>query len=174
MLSDGTWTYSYDTQGNTIEKTLGSGQQTWYYSYNNQNQLTGVIETSDGTTQVMTESFLYDALGNQIEQVLWQSGVGTTITKQAYDGQTLLMDLTSSVTVQMRYFAGNGPDEWVARQDASGNTNYYLSDNLGSIVAIVSASGNLVDSISYDAFGNVTGQSDTCIDGEHWLCGDVR
>src|SRR6185437_10606605 len=51
------------------------------------------------------------------------------------------------------------------RQDGSGNTYYYLSDNLGSIVGIVNASGSLVDSINYDAFGNVTGQSDSALTG---------
>ena len=61
LLSDGTWTYSYDADGNMIEKTLGAGLQTWYYSYNAQNQLTEAIETSDGTTEVETVSYTYDA-----------------------------------------------------------------------------------------------------------------
>ncbi len=165
LLSDGTWTYSYDAAGNMTEKTLGTGLETWYYYYNNQNHLTEVVETSDGSTEVMTETYSYDALGNQIKQVVWQSGVGTTTTEQVYDDQTLLMDLDGSGDLQTRYFAGNGPDQWVARQDASGNTYYYLTDNLGSVVGIVSASGSLVDSISYDAFGNVTGQTDSALTG---------
>ena len=97
---------------------------------------------------------------------VWISGSDTTtVTKQVYDGQTLLMDLDGSGTLQIRYFAGNGPDQWVARQDGGGTTAYYLSDNLASIIGIVSASGSLVDVNSYDAFGNVTGQSDAALAG---------
>ena len=32
LLSDGTWTYSYDAENNRIGKTKGSGLETWYYT----------------------------------------------------------------------------------------------------------------------------------------------
>ena len=53
MTNDGTYTYMYDAVGNLTEKTKGTGLETWYYSYDNANELTGVNETSNGTTSIL-------------------------------------------------------------------------------------------------------------------------
>ncbi len=46
-------------------------------------------------------------------------------------------------------------DELLARTSSGGTTAWYLTDNLGSVRDIVNSSGNELDHIVYDSFGNI-------------------
>src|SRR5262249_23486604 len=60
--NDGVYTYTYDAEGNVIKKSKGANADTWLYSYNNANQLTGVQDrASDGGTLLMQATYSYDA-----------------------------------------------------------------------------------------------------------------
>ena len=102
------------------EKSKGTGLETWYYTYDNLNHLLSVKQTSNGTTTIMYEAYTNDVYGNVIKEVDTLSGVTTTI-EHVYNGTTLVMDLNSSNAVQMRYLAGGQTNEWLGRQDGSGN-----------------------------------------------------
>jgi RHS repeat-associated protein len=60
-----------------------------------------------------------------------------------------------------RYLFGAGVvtgavvDEILARTSSGGTTAWYLTDNLGSVRDIVNTSGNELDHIVYDSFGNI-------------------
>ena len=86
------------------------------------------------------------------------SGTGTVTTEHVYSGSTLLMDLTSSNAIQTRYLAGTSANEWL-RQDSSGNTYWYETDRLGSVIGVTNSSGTMVDTITYDGFGNILSNS---------------
>jgi RHS repeat-associated protein len=47
----------------------------------------------------------------------------------------------------------------LARQDSSGNTYWYQTDRLGSVIGVTNASGTVVDTITYDGFGNILSES---------------
>ena len=47
------------------------------------------------------------------------------------------------------------------RTSSSGTTAWYLTDQLGSVRFIENTSGTVLDAITYDAFGNITSQSDS-------------
>ena len=40
LVTDGTWNYAYDNEGNIVQKVRISDGQTWLYSYDNANRLT--------------------------------------------------------------------------------------------------------------------------------------
>ncbi len=63
MSSDGTYTYTYDAVGNLTQKTTGSGSSlvTWTYSYDNANELTGIVETGSSGTMLQI-TYMYDVL----------------------------------------------------------------------------------------------------------------
>ncbi len=61
----------------------------------------------------------------------------------------------------MRYLFGPAVDQILARTSSSGTTAWYLTDQLGSVRFIENTSGTVLDAITYDAFGNITGQSDS-------------
>jgi RHS repeat-associated protein len=58
----------------------------------------------------------------------------------------------------MRYLDGLAVDEILAQTDASGDTSWYLTNQLGSVVAIASTSA-VLDQIVYDPFGNIVTQT---------------
>ena len=126
-----------------------------------------VNETSNGVTSIMTATYTYDAFGNMVKEVEWQTGVGTTTTEHVYDQLTgnLLLDLNSSNALVMRYMSGDTQNEYLGRQDGSGNTSWYMTDRLGSVIGITNGSGTATDTIVYDAFGNKTSESAPSVTG---------
>jgi RHS repeat-associated protein len=48
----------------------------------------------------------------------------------------------------------------LARTSSGGTIAWYLTDNLGSVDNIVDTSGNVLDTIVYDSFGNIVSESD--------------
>jgi len=58
------------------------------------------------------------------------------------------------------YIYGPG-GEIVEQIDGSGNAYFYHADQLGSIRALTNSSGSVIDSYSYDAYGNITVLSET-------------
>jgi RHS repeat-associated protein len=158
LSSTGTDTYTYDANGNLIQDVTSVGD-TWTYTYNAANEQTSAVETDADNTVLASVSDTYDVFGNRIAET--DTLGGTTTTKMVYtpDG-TLYADLNSTGTVQTRYLAGNGPNDWMARVDSSG-VEWLLTDHLGSIRDVVNNAGTVLDAISYDAFGNIlSGETD--------------
>jgi RHS repeat-associated protein len=172
LLNDGTWTYTYDHDGQMTEKSMGASATTWFYSYNNAGQMTSAIEDSQptGGTLLAQATFVYDAMGNRVEQDEYTQSSGlTTVTRFAYDGQNVWADLNGSNQLQTRRVFLNGVDQVFARMDSSGNAAWYLGDHMGSIRVVMNSADTTTDVIGYDAFGNVTNESSSTFgDRYHW------
>jgi hypothetical protein len=75
---------------------MGANAATWYYSYDNNNQMTSAVEDSKptGGTVLATATYLYDAQQNRIEQDEWTQSSGLlTVTRFAADGNQVWADL---------------------------------------------------------------------------------
>jgi len=73
----------------------------------------------------------------------------------------VILDLDGSNDVQTRYLRGDVVDELFGRAEMSGPAAYWhLNDHLGSVRDIVDDTGDLLETISYDAFGNITARAD--------------
>jgi hypothetical protein len=77
------------------------------------------------------------------------SGDSTTY---VYDGQDVIKDINSDNST-VEYLNGLGVDNKL-RQTSSSTTLYFVHDHLGSARALTDVSGNVVESIDYDSFGN--------------------
>src|ERR1700731_927546 len=79
--TDGTWTYTYDANGNLTKKTMGLSSTTWTYGYDVKNELTQAQEwtkdPTNGGSVELEEDFKYDVFGSLIET---DSTVGSTTT----------------------------------------------------------------------------------------------
>jgi RHS repeat-associated protein len=172
LSNDGTYTYTYDPAGNLIEKSKGSGLETWYYTYDNKNELLSVRDTSDGSTNLLTLTYTYDALGNQVSQTEWKSsGGGAVVTEHAYDDHgNVWADLTSANTIEMRYIRAASTNQLLAQVDGGGNLFWYLTDKLGSVRDVVSAAGTTItDHIDYGAFGKIVLETNSIVAGRAYL-----
>jgi RHS repeat-associated protein len=162
MTNDGTWTYTYDAEGNVAQKSSGGPNgDTWKYTYDNQNHMTSAVETANtGGTTLVYATYTYDAFGNLVEEDVWtqQSG-STTVTRYGSDGSNTWADLNGSNALQTRYLSGDNVDQVFAQVSAAGAAAWYLTDNQGSVRNVTNASGTLQDTVTYDAFGSVTYES---------------
>jgi RHS repeat-associated protein len=178
-LSDGTYSYTYDAEGNLSSKRNQSTGYTWTYSYDNANELTGVVEADNLGHTKMQAIYKYDAFGNRIEKDVDPTGGGTfTVTRFGYDGWKIMLDasgarknaivglanwdvwadLDGNNNLLTRYLRGDAVDQLFARVN-SGGAAWYLPDWHGSVRDMVDGSGVRQDIIAYDGFGNVTSES---------------
>ncbi len=85
-------------------------------------------------------------------------GGSTVTTRFAYDGREIWADLTSTNSLQTRYVRGERVLELLARI-AGGTVAWILADRMGSVRNVVGNTGAVIDTISYDGYGNITNES---------------
>ncbi len=157
LLSDGTYSYTYDNEGNTTSQTdIATGSVT-YYSYNDENELVGEKEENSQGQVLSQETFTYDVFGNQIGQDLNRAQQWTV-----YNGSNPYMQFNGSGQLQERYLANpTGLNQFYGQVGASGTTEWYLTDNLGSVRQVVSTSGSVLDALTFDPYGNLVTQTNS-------------
>jgi RHS repeat-associated protein len=161
MTSDGTWNYQYDNEGNVILKTKISNGETWSYGYDNVNHLVSAIH-KDGQGNLITQvTEKYDVFGNRLEEDVYTQATGQTVVSRfAFDGNNVWADLDGNNQLLMRRLYLDGDNQPFARITAAGVATWYLADHLGSIRDLQdNLSGFLVDHLDYDAYGNVTNET---------------
>jgi RHS repeat-associated protein len=127
---------TYDANGNL----LSDGANT--YGWDARNHLVGI---SGGSAA----SFVYDPFGRRAQKT-----VGGLSTQFLYDNSNPVQELQSG-TPSANLMTGLGIDEFFTRTDSSGPMSF-LTDMLGSTLALTDTSGTVATSYSYDPFGNVT------------------
>lgn len=135
-------THTYDLNGNVA----GDGTNT--YGWNARNQLTSI---SGG----ISASFGYDGTGRRRTKTIGSTQIGFL-----YDGLNFVQELNgSAVTANL---VTGGIDEVFLRKEGSTARNF-LSDALGSIIALGDAAGTLQTTYSYEPYGktSVTGSANT-------------
>ena len=170
LLNDGTWTYTYDTAGNVISKSQGTGGNTWTYSYNFRNEMTSAVETDSSSSVLVSIAYGYDVYGNLIHQST-TTGAGTVTNQFVVDGWDVLgqnngpgnwpvlLQLDGDGNLLYRYL-GSNTESALMRVDSSNTINWLVTDRQGSLVQVTDVSGTVLDQLSYDAYGNITAQSD--------------
>jgi RHS repeat-associated protein len=147
LTSTSNASYTYDNNGNTLTKVVGSN--TTSYAWDFENRLTSV--TLPGTSG--TVSFKYDPFDRRIYK---SSTSGLSVF--AYDGNNLIEETNSSGTVVARYQQGLNIDEPLALL-RSGSTSFYHADGLGSVTSLSNGVGSLAQTYAYDSFGKQTNSS---------------
>ncbi len=147
LTSTSNATYTYDHNGNTLTKVVGSNTTQYFWDY--ENRMSSVTLPGSGGTV----SFKYDPFGRRIYK---SSSTATSV--YAYDGDNLIEETNSSGGVVARYSQGLNIDEPLAMLRSS-TTSYYQTDGLGSITSLSSGAGALAQTYTFDSFGNQTASS---------------
>ncbi len=129
-------TLSYDANGNLT----AFGTQT--YTWNDRNQL--------GSTSGGAASFAYDGLGRRVSKT-----VSGTTTKYLYDGANVVQEQDSAGAPTANLLTGLGIDQVFSRTDSAGERSF-LTDALGSTIALADTSGVIQISYTYEPFGAAT------------------
>ena len=147
LLEDATYTYSYDNNGNLVQKTDKASNETTDYIYNAENKLIRIDLPGGSVAQ-----YRYDALGRRIEK-----DVDGVATRYVYDGEDILMEFDGTNTQIARYTHGFGIDEPLIMERV-GQSLFYQADGLGSIIDLTDINGAVVQSYVYNSFGNIEQQ----------------
>ncbi|MGH3659230.1 MAG: RHS repeat-associated core domain-containing protein, partial [Micromonosporaceae bacterium] len=137
--------YTFDPQGNRTSVTSLNGT-TVNHAYDQANRLTGY-----GTTA----TYRYNGAGLRTSKTV--SGVTTDFVWSVAEGLPLLL---SEGTTNYIYGPGGLPLE---RVDSTGAVVYYHHDQLGSTRALSNATGAVVATYTYDAYGNLTASTGSAV-----------
>jgi len=163
LTSDGTWNYFYDQNGNRIGKKNISTGEWWSYGYDNRNRLVTAQDVMIGVQ--MQGTYAYDALGKRVEKDVWTGS--TVVTRFAYDGSEIWADLSSGNALQTRYIRGDSVLELLARISSGGTAAWILVDRMGSLRNVIDNTGAVIDTITYDGYGNITNETNAANGGQY-------
>lgn len=142
LVSDSSFTYTSDANGNVTSRTSRASGQTTAYVYDSGNhrvQVNGPLGT--------IATYKLDAAGNRVEK-----NAGGTITRYVYDGKNVLAILDANNNLLQLFTNGPGiASPLIAR--INGTDYFYHADALGSITALTDINGNVVETYEYQAFG---------------------
>ncbi|WP_414529508.1 Ig-like domain-containing protein [Nodularia chucula] len=166
ILSDGQFNYTYDKEGNLATKSnIATGIVTTY-NYDFRNRLVGVIDIDASGNTTQSVEFKYDAFDRRISKT-----VNGQTTYFVNDGDDIWAELNQAEEIVNRYLQGANVDELIARYNSDEGTNWYLTDRLGTVRDVVNSVGNLINSIDYDSFGQIAGQTNPNLDDKFAFTG---
>jgi RHS repeat-associated protein len=169
-----TTSYAFDAFGNRTSMTVGAA--TTSYSYDDADRITAVTPPSPASAINYTWDDNGDLTARGSDSFSWDyedrmvsATVSSVTTAFAYRGDglrnskttggnttTFTWDVAGGLPVVLddgnQYLYGAG----LVSQKQSGNWYYYLSDGLGSTMAIVDSSGNTQNTYTYDVYGTPT------------------
>jgi RHS repeat-associated protein len=141
LLSVGAAQFTYDLNGNLATSSAPGDSRT--YEWDAENRLKRVVRNGAELAR-----FAYDPLGRRIEK----TAAGVT-QRFVYDGEDIVLGTTGMLPWLFHH--GPGIDEVLAKEYVGGATYFTHADGLGSLVKSTDASGAVVFTRRYDAFGNL-------------------
>ncbi len=167
--TDKTYAFSYDSNGNLVEKrgqgAISSNVTT--YSWDKQNRLTGITQTGqpnanpnpilgNNASDHITATFSYDQFGRRTNKAININGTANDVS-YVYDGDQAVGETSS--TANTSQLTGLAIDEHIARYTGQEQL-VYLTDALGSIIAQTKADGSFQNKYGYSPYGQVAKDTD--------------
>jgi RHS repeat-associated protein len=163
LSSDGTYEYTGDDEGNLVTKTRVADGARTEFTWDHRQRLTQVLVYDQWGTVLQEERFTYDALDRRIGVWVDADGSGSEAAVQTwtlYDGGNVYADFDGSGALTYRYLYGPALDQLFARVDAAGSDIvWHLSDRQGSVRQLVNTAGTVLDTLTYDSYGNLLSES---------------
>jgi RHS repeat-associated protein len=163
LLSNGTYNYEYDGEGNRTKRTEIATGKVDEYVWDYRNRLVSVV-TRDSSGNVINKKsdYTYDAFDKRISKSVDADGDGSgsaTVEKYVYDGDNLALVFDGEGNQKERFLHGRSVDSVIAQENADGQVLWALSDNQGSVRDVIDSNGNVLNHLVYDSFGRVIGET---------------
>lgn len=184
LLSDGTYDYDYDDEGNMILRTETATGAVRQFEWDHRNRLRRVTDRASAAGVITNEAtYTYDALDRRIAKTVDADGEGAaveTTEHYVYDGIHVLLEFTDGdgsgsvdqPVLSVRNLFGPGVDQVLAQEViASAQTRWLLADHLGTVRDIVDDTSSVLNHILYDSYGNVISQTDSLITTRYLFTG---
>ena len=164
----------YDANGNLVSHTTDEKQLQYVYDY--ADRLVEIVDLTSGLPETLA-TYSYDAVGRRISKTVYPAPpLGPAETHFVYDGRAIIeerdafgvvgtsfvLDGTRSqddgVVRTFTWKQTSGPFTFSGRSgnllmNSGGQDYYYLHDDLGNVLALTDAGGNVVERYDYDDFG---------------------
>ena len=156
-----TTAYGYGDTNWKDKLTSYDGQSITYDAIGNPLSYRGMTMSWTGrrlnsiTNSGVSNSYLYDANGIRIRKT-----IGSTVTEYFTNGSTILAEKTGSNILWYIYDS----DGEILGFTYNGTPYYYIKNVQGDVYKVVNASGSVVASYTYDAWGKVTASSGAMAD----------
>jgi RHS repeat-associated protein len=150
LTAAGSVSYSYDANGNTINQTdSATTGNTRNYVYDTSDRLIQVRDANNTLIAV----YSYDPFGRRLSK---DSGTQKTFYLYNEEGLIAEADATGQVTKSYGYAPNSTYMTNPLFMKTGANYYYYQNDHLGTPQKLVTQSGQVVWSATYDAFGSAT------------------
>jgi RHS repeat-associated protein len=174
LLSDSQYSYTWDAEGNLATRTSLTDGSISRFVYDHRNRLTQVTVESSAGQLTLTSEFTYDAFDRRISKTVDADGSGPSAAETitfGWNGNDIWLDGDASGNVSARYFSGPEIDDLIARHRPSDGLAWYLTDQVGSITALVNSAGQVINQVTYDSFGNVLTQTNPAASDRYLFTG---
>jgi RHS repeat-associated protein len=159
LLSDGTFDYSYDGEGNLVQRRDRASGAERDLQYDHRNRLVAVIDRDGSGTEVQRVGMAYDALNRRISRQV-TTATDDVITHFAYDRANVTLEFIDPdaqgpqpASIGQRYLHGPDVDQVLAQEGSGGQNQWLLADHLGTIRDVVHQNTGQTQHLLYDSFG---------------------
>ena len=154
LLSDGTYNYQYDDEGNRTKRTeIATGKVTEYV-WDYHNRLTSVLLKDAGGVVTKTIEYAYDVNNQRIGKKI----DGVVSERYVLDRNQIALVFDGAGNQTHRYLYGTGVDQILADETPT-QTLWALSDRQGTVADLIDNNGAIVNHLTYDSFGKVVSQT---------------
>jgi RHS repeat-associated protein len=166
LLTDGTYNYTYDDEGNRISRTAIATGIVTEYAWDYRNRLTLVTEKNATGVVTRLVNYKYDVNNRRIAKTVDLDGVGTqvaTTERYVYDGNHIALVFDGQGNQTQRFLHGMQVDQVLVQENANGDLLWALADYQGSVRDVVDSQGDLLNHLVYDSFGNIQSQTNGAV-----------
>jgi RHS repeat-associated protein len=178
LLSDGTYRYSYDKEGNLVSRTTIATGAVRQFQWDYRNRLVVVTDQDAAGNVLQTVRYTYDPFDRRIVQAV-RTALDTAFTEFVYDRENVLIDFTArastggpgNAVVAQHYLYGPAVDQVLAQEDGSGKTLWLLADHEGTVRDLIDSSGKVANHLTYDSLGKLVAQTNAAAGSRYGFAG---
>jgi RHS repeat-associated protein len=175
LLSDGTYNYTYDDEGNRLTRTKIAGGYVTRYEWDHRNRLIAVIEEDDEENVLTTVEHSYDPFNRWVRRVVDADGPGGDPAEETFfsweaDQINLEFAGDDATDLSQRYLSNPAAiDQILAVEEvdsllSAGDVTWPLTDHLGTPRDLASYDSGtnettLENHRVFDTFGNLVSQT---------------
>jgi RHS repeat-associated protein len=165
LLSDGTFTYTYDNEGNRTQRSRAGEIVT--YTWDHRNRLTRIeIKDTAGGAMTRWANYTYDAFDRRVSKTVDPDGAGPNpaiVQRFVYDRDHIWLCFNDTNNVTHRYLYGPEIDMVLVEERSATDVRWPLADNQGTIRDITNNAGAIQNHITYNSFGRFVTQTNANI-----------
>jgi len=160
LLTDGTYDFQYDAEGNMVKKTeIATGQVTTF-EYDHRNLMVQATiwssDPSNGGIILHEEQYRYDAHNRRTSIIIDADGAGpepAEVTNIIYNGDNAWADYNADGERVAQYLFGDQVDQIIAMYRQKQGVTWYGTSKLGTVRDVLDETGTSEVHIEFASFG---------------------